>query len=243
MAMTKTKLGIIGVIAVVGVATLLALRHQSQSSLRETNQALREQAQQLAQQQADATQATKDDPEGAQREVTPLLRLENGAALPGRERQAIKQRPEPNQGSMPLAGPLYQGKPLSQWLATVNDREPDAAGNPQAGDPTEAGMRSNEAVQNLGTNAIPYLLSVMRGDNQQLRDKAVVSFRILGEAGAPAVPALRQLLQDNSPDVRREAAGALGGVGPLATAATPDLLAALGDEDSAVKCNAIYALD
>ena len=49
MTMTKLKFGIISVIALAGVATPLAIQHQSEARLREENLALRQQASQLAQ--------------------------------------------------------------------------------------------------------------------------------------------------------------------------------------------------
>jgi hypothetical protein len=49
MTMTKLKVGIISVLAVAGVATPMAIQHQSQARLREENEALRKQASQLAQ--------------------------------------------------------------------------------------------------------------------------------------------------------------------------------------------------
>ena len=123
--------------------------------------------------------------------------------------------------------PVYAGRTLTSWLQDL-DREAD--------DPSE--MTPEEAVQTIGTNAIPVLMDLIQRRDTRLKLKAVdllrqqslVSitftpayahhwhaiwgFRALGATAKPAVPHLLKLLQDDDKDVRVSAAMALRSVDP-----------------------------
>jgi RNA polymerase sigma factor (sigma-70 family) len=81
MTMPKVKFGIISIIAVAGVATPLAIQHQSRAKLLHENQALRQQANQLAQLAAENDRlsnllAQAKNPESLSRQqLSELLRL------------------------------------------------------------------------------------------------------------------------------------------------------------------------
>jgi hypothetical protein len=109
--------------------------------------------------------------------------------------------------------PEYQGKTLSQWLATYME---NGQASPQAAD----------AVHHIGTNALPFLVKWIAHEQPKWRDKladkmlrvpiplaratvgpllgtrrvragvAVFGFEILREEAAPVVPALTKLMQD-----------------------------------------------
>ena len=105
--------------------------------------------------------------------------------------------------------PKYRGRPLSDWLVVLQQA--------QGGKPDVEAM---EALQQLGTNAIPSLLEMLRQRDSRLKLKlmawagrqplipikfegasvakwrAVVGFDVLQSAGAPAIPALVGMLND-----------------------------------------------
>jgi outer membrane translocation and assembly module TamA len=98
MTMTKLKVGIISVIALAGVATPLAIQHQSQARLREENEALREQASQLAQVAAEnenlsnLVAQTKGSESLSREQMSELLRLRGEVGRlrrEGKELQAL----------------------------------------------------------------------------------------------------------------------------------------------------------
>jgi len=131
--------------------------------------------------------------------------------------------------------PSYQGKPLSYWLEGL------ALGSTP---PAQA----NEAVRQIGTNAIPTLLRMlkMRDSNFKLNFihfaskhhvismnylsyiwfrtaeirhyEAISGFTCLGSQARSAVPELIKLLADPSKDIKNDAATALKKIDPEAAA-------------------------
>ena len=109
--------------------------------------------------------------------------------------------------------PVYQGKRLSAWL---NDSYEPSYLNTQL-DPAAV-----KAVQAIGTNALPYLLKMIKTRDSQLklrlviklqwyvrihipthlrdRQKAMFGFQALGEAAKPAYPAVVKLVLDSDED-------------------------------------------
>lgn len=138
--------------------------------------------------------------------------------------------------------PKYQGVKLSRWLDQFlldqnQEARPDAA----------------EAIQRIGTNAIPILLKRIaykdsfwrrivgprfgRRDvphQAQMRATAVRGFEHLGSNAVSAIPDLVRLL-----GAAPECALAMGGIGP---AALPQLSSALTNANPEVRANAIAAL-
>src|SRR6476469_7018105 len=55
------------------------------------------------------------------------------------------------------ADPVYQGHPLSVWLRGLGPQTSDIAGRPEA----------EEALHDIGTNAIPMLLSMLRAEDSE----------------------------------------------------------------------------
>jgi HEAT repeat protein len=116
--------------------------------------------------------------------------------------------------------PSYQGRALSQWLREI-ERAPDDRETEPAKD----------AVRQIGTNAIPYLLGMMRAEDSKLKEtfntlvskahiyrfriaeasdkqaRAFDGFFVLGPQASPAIPELTVLL--NNPKIVRLAAAAL----------------------------------
>jgi HEAT repeats/HEAT repeat len=159
--------------------------------------------------------------------------------------------------------PIYQGKPLSKWVATPNPGSYDASGYASA----------IVAVKEMGTNALPYLIHELRsqdsplwgfvppsayrlklvqrirlmsGPNASLRQQRAVYFlEILGPAAKPAIPALSECL--DRPDIAEQAAEVLGYYGmsghvALGREATLPLLKALTNGDARARFVAANAL-
>jgi len=123
--------------------------------------------------------------------------------------------------------PSYQGKSLSRWL----DELPDLVLSEFNAD---AQIPAREALQHIGTNAIPFLLERIQAKDSTLkrkliewaerhdvsalrfkraelrREEAAVGLRLLGPRALPAVPVLVSLLQ--SRQIGPFAAFALAGI-------------------------------
>jgi hypothetical protein len=133
--------------------------------------------------------------------------------------------------------PIYQGKSLSAWLQGYQyaDRAPQH-------------KEADEAVQHIGTNAIPTLLRMLRSKDSAFTVKlrklarkvapnveyhmaafdnnhATEGFKALGSVASNAVPQLIEIYELNiSEDSQSETAMSLAYVGPAAIAAVPSLL-------------------
>jgi HEAT repeat protein len=138
--------------------------------------------------------------------------------------------------------PVYQGKRLSRWVkdyALVFRLPPNAA---------PSTPNADEAVRQIGTNAIPTLLRMLRAKDSPLKDKLVAlaqrqhiikieytpaeqwngaapfAFGVLGAKAQSAVPALIEIANRNiSFDSQSSAIMALGFIGPSAKEAVPSL--------------------
>ena len=62
-------------------------------------------------------------------------------------------------GSLPPREPLYQGKPLSYWLQGCIGTNPSS----------RSWRQSTDAVQAIGTNAIPTLLRLLQAQDSALQ--------------------------------------------------------------------------
>jgi hypothetical protein len=151
--------------------------------------------------------------------------------------------------------PVYEGRKLSAWLArgaTLRARERDEA---------------YAVVRELGTNAIPTLLSMARAYDSplelkwlglvqrlpvlklhhtpanSLRFQAELGFDALRSAASGAVPDLMKIYrQAPSPAVQDAAIVALGDIGPPASDAVPLMIEATTSSDSLLSGNAVWAL-
>jgi hypothetical protein len=142
--------------------------------------------------------------------------------------------------------PSYQGKSLSAWLAhsTVYGLDsPDAI----------------EAVRQIGTNAIPTLIRMLRANDSPLRTKSIelldrqdlvrvkiirardenyqafLGFDSLGLDGKIALPELIEIYDEGiSTDSQSYAARSIGSIGPGAKSAIPSLLKGLKTTNDSV---------
>jgi|SRR5579859_8041840 len=112
------------------------------------------------------------------------------------------------------AEPSYQGRKLSDWLA---DCTITVSNGVTIEKPDEIGLAAVRAVKEIGTNAIPYLLCLLKSEDSTLKtninkvlakqtlirfrfqtyrekaDMAMLGFHILHEAAAPVIPELTQI--------------------------------------------------
>ena len=156
--------------------------------------------------------------------------------------------------------PIYQGRSLTEWLGDCSVHPPWGFGEyPRAFNRRVPAAR--QAVKEIGTNAIPVLLSMLQaGDSTEnlkikmnvllerqsiirfrfrpgydYRDLAVFGFEILGKKAAPAAPELIGLLNGKHSSVRYEVIYALGRIGPAAKDAVPALRTLLNHEHASVR--------
>ena len=162
---------------------------------------------------------------------------------------------------LPEKEPVYQGKSLSAWLdgyitsGSIIDVRPDAD--------------VDEAVRQIGTNAIPALLRKVRARDSEVKrlawrlpewslperlprflwaayfttQSAATAFGALGAAASNAVPTLVQTYRENlSPESQRACVKALGGIGPAASGAVSVVLSAATNSDYRVRAAAVEAL-
>jgi len=156
--------------------------------------------------------------------------------------------------------PVYEGKPLSVWL--------EGYCLPTIDGP-EGWRKTNKVVQEIGTNAIPALMRMLRARDSALRVKlmalaqkqriirikyitggrrnfeAARGLEALGARASNAVPALIEMYDQNDPSLsvlQQQIAGVLGCIGPPAKAAVPSLLRRVRDPNNFVRLNAVFAL-
>jgi hypothetical protein len=141
--------------------------------------------------------------------------------------------------SQPPREPVYQGRPLSGWLndymvAEIQSEDPAAQSD------------ARTALWEIGTNAIPFLLDMLRRPDdsrvhllllrvesliyrrhmpiaEEVRDEGIAGFDVLCAEASNAVPALIQIHQEG-PIFRVPAARCLRAIGPPAADSIPILL-------------------
>ena len=160
--------------------------------------------------------------------------------------------------SMGPTEPVYSGKPLSAWLVSSPDPDPEGLLVCKP-DPMDSGA----AIRQIGTNAIPFLLVRLQGHDSRLHtlldkigipgvhltsasdrnDQAAYGFYALGPAAARAVPDLMRIMQ-KGPDenARADAEASLGFIGPRAAMAVPLLLKNVTSTNERIRTFAILAL-
>jgi hypothetical protein len=129
--------------------------------------------------------------------------------------------------TQPPKEPSNQGKSLSAWLEdyarTEYANEPDWTPAWTEED-RQAQARAVNAVREIGTNAIPWLLEMVSSQDAISGHRGVLGFQALGRAAKPAVPALIAMMQDPLLTHRATVCPALGAIGPAAEEAVPVLL-------------------
>ena len=155
--------------------------------------------------------------------------------------------------------PIYQGKSLSEWLAIYDPT--NTVRSPEDLQATQA------AIREMGTNAIPVLLRMMRTQDPRwkewlinlarrqsvvpvrhvssasLHERAALGLTVLGHQADSAIPDLIQIYDQNlSPDSQASVVRVLALLGPSARAAVPSLIRGATNTNEVVRANVIYAL-
>jgi HEAT repeat protein len=156
--------------------------------------------------------------------------------------------------------PVYQGKPLSEWLSLPKIETGKGA-------VVVKDDRRAEAVREAGTKAIPTLLRMLRAKDSPLKLKVLdlaqrqhiikieytkdyvwnfggrYGFEVLGTNAQSAAPALIEIMNQNiSQESRCCAIYSLGLIGSSAKEAVPSLMRWATNTDSQVRQNAVWAL-
>jgi HEAT repeat protein len=150
--------------------------------------------------------------------------------------------------------PVYRGEPLSQWL---NEYDPRILINNKG--------EVDDAIRNIGTNAIPTLLGMLRSKDNAIKAAALKDvertdliwvtlaeernaeaargFEALGASAKDAVPALIEIYEQRiSPASQSSTAYALGCIGPGAKEAIPQLLQGATNANNDLRRCAIRSL-
>lgn len=158
--------------------------------------------------------------------------------------------------------PVFQGKPLSTWLAGYE--------RGQAITLTEQlwNADAEAAIHHIGTNAIPTLLRMLRAQDSGLKFKLITllqkqhvvkinyvpaniqnkrassGFALLGTSGSNAVPALVEMLDQSDPGSFQQyyVIYCLACIGPAANNAVPALVRVATDATNICSVEAILAL-
>ncbi|MGO8929178.1 MAG: HEAT repeat domain-containing protein [Limisphaerales bacterium] len=159
---------------------------------------------------------------------------------------------------MPEREPVYQGRRLTSWLKPIIGKS--FYDDPQV-------LKADEALRQIGTNAIPTLLRMLRVKDSPLKVKlmdltkrqriieiryttardvnfrAFCAFSVLGAKAQSAVPTLIEIANQNiSPESQGDSIFALGSIGPPAKEAVPSLLGWATNANAYVRFHAISAL-
>jgi HEAT repeat protein len=159
--------------------------------------------------------------------------------------------------------PAYKGKALSAWLQDWDN----SFGRPGAPIRPDLVAKIENAIRQMGAEAVPSLRKMLRKRDTGIRQKVVAycskrpwipihfrrpAYRVhvrgmfgihtLGPVGKPAVRELVSLLSSSNWTIRAFAAGTLAKIGREANVAIPDLIKRLGDEYAHVRQAACDAL-
>ncbi len=146
--------------------------------------------------------------------------------------------------------PVYGGKPLTLWLKDLSSPNEQGASETERALSRAKVEKARNAVQQIGTNAIPHLIRMVRScrpdsrlrryaDDMLERQRLIrvelpvhedqswlasFGFEVLGRAGEPAIPELCRLL--GNPYTAVQAANCLREIGPTAVPALAGVLKA-----------------
>ena len=155
--------------------------------------------------------------------------------------------------------PVYHGKTLSAWLALYDPANTNR--------PASQLEETQTAIEQMGTNAIPTLLRLLRTHESDaarvfwqlaqkqnvihfhyvspasLYERAAMGLEVLGPRAESAVPELVNIFETNlSPQSQGTIARVLGLMGPLAKAAVPSLLRGTVSTNGFVRQSSIWAV-
>ena len=88
------------------------------------------------------------------------------------------------------------------------------------------------ALGAIGGSAIPNLITVLQGDDQEMHAAAAIALSQMGKQAAPAVEQLRESIKHQNLEIRMAALAALYRIGPESKAALPELLTLLKERNS-----------
>jgi len=144
----------------------------------------------------------------------------------------------------------YQGKPIEYWLKMFKDRDPEYRKKAidaltligtedkrvlpiliKALKDRYVSRDAANALGNIGKDAVPALLPLLKGKDSELRKWAAVALSGIGPEGKEAIPGLIECLEDEDANLRSWAAGALGQMAPKSKAAIPALIKLLDKDD------------
>jgi hypothetical protein len=151
--------------------------------------------------------------------------------------------------------PQYAGKKLTEWLQSFDESVSNPVTGPVIGPfnndfiETPEVRASQQAVRNIGTKALPYLLkmlsakdfpleqkarrlaasahltrSVLLSRTDLIQNRAIIGFAALGPSASPALPNLVDLIRQGDGSSPSAAAISLVQLGPAARPAIPALL-------------------
>jgi hypothetical protein len=155
--------------------------------------------------------------------------------------------------------PMYQGKPLSQWLAAYDpantNRQPALM------------KETQNAIRQMGTNSIPIMLRMLERHDSPIKarfmelmrrqslfktefipelnryERAAMGLEVLGQRASNAVPELIRIYDMNhSQNSQVIIARVLGLMGPTAQAAVPSLLRDAASTNNYLYASAVFAL-
>ena len=172
----------------------------------------------------------------------------------------------------PNREPAYAGKGLSKWLEAF-DEFPVGIPADFASDLNNkppAIQQSEEALRQIGTNALPFLIKLLNSHSSrferklraagewahllkqsglpskdQRRVRAILGLNALGAEAIPAIPELLALIEKGATDGQYAATLVLSHLGPRAKSAVPQLIAIgkRGDRASSYAISAVWKID
>jgi HEAT repeat protein len=105
-------------------------------------------------------------------------------------------------------GPSYGGRSFKQWYVRWSNAT-DTGDKP-------AEQEARDAMKQIGTNVLPYLLQDLRTQVEQEKEPQMapaVLFRILGSTAAPAIPELEAMMQQTNITALNQPASCLVDIG------------------------------
>jgi hypothetical protein len=164
----------------------------------------------------------------------------------------LHTKPEP-------ANPAYKGKRLSEWIAVYDPANTNRA--------RQLMQETQDAIRQMGTNSIPYLLRMLEHSDSPLKvkwmrllqkqslvkveyipemnryERAAMALEVLGPRAKDAVPELVRIFDQNpSANAKMSIGRVLGLMGPYAKAAVPSLLREAAGTNALARANALFAL-
>jgi type II secretory pathway pseudopilin PulG len=180
--MTKFRLGIIAMLAVIGVVTFLMI--QQQSKLREENRLLRQQIEQLALLQAENDQLSNALAQAKNAQTLPSARLNELLRLRGEIGSLRRQTNDLGSENQRLRSSLFTSKPGTQTAPTRESLPKESWGLVGYADPESAFQSAVWAMRQGDAKTFRASLAPGGGEFTEWQDKSDddLSTRIKGEA-------------------------------------------------------------